>query len=98
MERLERLERLFLKNCQYNNLPGVNQCLAYGIDVNAKNQNGSALILACNAGHSAIVTRLIQGDQFWLSLFSLHWWSSYITALYYIGRANNCIAMDLVVF
>ena len=60
MDRLERLKRLFLKNCQHNNLPGVNQCLSRGINVNTSNEYGTGLMLACEPGHTAIVTRLLQ--------------------------------------
>ena len=89
MERLKRLERLFLKNCEYNKLQGANQCLAHGIDVNAKNHNGSALILACESGHSAIVTRLIQGDTFY-SGFILIGGASALLRYYWLSKSFYC--------
>ena len=58
---MDRLERLYLKNCKYNNLQGVNRCLSRGVDVNTRYQyTGTGLMLACESGHPAIVSRLVQ--------------------------------------
>ena len=51
----------FLNHSRENNLEGVNDCLSRGVDVNTKNQYGTtALMVACYAGNSAIVSRLVQ--------------------------------------
>ena len=55
------MESEFLRDCQENNLDGVNDCLSRGVDVNTtKSNKWSGLMFACERGHSAIVSRLVQ--------------------------------------
>ena len=55
------LAREFIRHCLDNNLVGVTDCLARGLDVNTVNSSGqSALMFACSRGNSAIVSRLLE--------------------------------------
>merc|ERR1711988_837183 len=55
------MEREFFEHCEDDNLEGVNDCLSRGVDANTNGQgNITGLILACDAGNSAIVSRLVQ--------------------------------------
>ena len=60
------MEREFIEHCRFGNLEGVNDCLSRDVDVNTKEDfDGSGLMwtglmFACEAGYSAIVSRLVQ--------------------------------------
>ena len=58
------MESEFINHCLGNNLEGVNDCLSRGVDVNTKEESSgrhwTALMVACRAGNSAIVSRLVQ--------------------------------------
>ena len=58
------MESEFIEHCRENNLEGVNDCLSRGVDVNTTEESDgkqiSALMAACGAGNSAIVSRLVQ--------------------------------------
>ena len=56
------LKFMFLKYCEEDNLEGVTDCLARGVDVNTLDRQiqWTGLMFACEAGNSAIVSRLVQ--------------------------------------
>ena len=61
------MEREFIQHCEKGNLQGVNKCLSHGVDVNARDYFSysnayqcTGLMIACNSGNSAIVSRLVQ--------------------------------------
>ena len=57
------MEEEFITYCRHNNMEGVNECLSRGVDVNSKGDWGgclTGLMFACNAGNSAIVSRLVE--------------------------------------
>ena len=53
-----------ISSVRANNLEGVNNCLVRGDDVNTKDvDDWTALMVACNAGHSGIVSRLVVEEE-----------------------------------
>ena len=55
---------VFLEACRSNNLEEVNDCLSRGLDVNTKGDwygsQWTGLMVACERGTPAIVSRLVQ--------------------------------------
>ena len=50
-----------ISSVESNNLEEVIQCLARGEDVNTRDEDGwTALMFACGAGNTAIVSRLVK--------------------------------------
>ena len=59
------MEEEFFQHCRLANLKGVNDCLSRGVDVNTITRNWSGsqmsgLMVACERGNSAIMSRLVQ--------------------------------------
>ena len=54
----------FIQDCKNNNLKVLKKCLSRGVDVNTTQESDgkqvSALMVACEAGNSAIVSRLVE--------------------------------------
>ena len=67
-QELKILSLKFIKYCTNNNLEGVNDCLARGVDVNTKTREDeqvdsslrTGLMFACQHGNAAIVSRLVK--------------------------------------
>ena len=49
-----------IEYCKENNLKGVEDCLSQGEDVNTVDNKKTGLMIACEAGHPAIVSRLVE--------------------------------------